>query len=264
MRNKNKIFFLNRTSNYTYADKVDIVLSPELYWVRTFEIPVKSKKDILTIVPTLFEDFLDIEDYKFYTIALGENKHLCFAYSENTISQAIQNANLNLNQVSSIYFSQNEFKNLNSFRIEESYFIYQENTLIKVPKEFIDSDNVLDINLDTLNLSTHNISINKINKYVDNKSIYILSSIFLIISFINFGKTNIISNNIDKIYEHQSSIKKQYKMLPTMLQTKSIMKSLEKKEHKQIQLRNILEDNFNLKNKKIKKVSFRNGKVVYE
>ncbi len=264
LNNKNKIIFLNKSSSYTYDGKVNIVLSPELYWVRIFEIPIKNKSDILKVVATFFEDFLDIEGYIFYAIKLEDDKYLCFAYMESLISQTIIDANLNLKQVSNIYFAQNEFMGYDVFQVDDKCFIYQSNILLKVPKKFINDAEISKFDMDNISLSRHRISINRSNKYIDNKSIYILSISFLLISFINFGKSNIINNTTDEVLEYQESIKTKYKMLPTMMQTKSIIKILEKKQYKQTQLRDILQKDFSDKNKKIKKVSFRNNKISYE
>ncbi len=264
MHNKNKIIFLSKTSKYTYDNKVDIVLSPELYWVRVFDISINNKRDILKIVETLFEDFLDTDNYKFYTIKLENNKHLCFAYMESLLSQAIINANLSLSQISNIYFAQNEFDSFTSFKVNDNYLVYQDNILLKVPKELVNTIDVLSIDLDTINLSKYQISINKSTKYIDNNSLYILSSIFLIIAFINFGKINIITNSTNNILKNQQTIKEQYKLLPTMIQTKSVIETLEKKQKEQIKIRDMIQGKINLKNKKINKVSLNNGNITCE
>ena len=85
--NKNKIFFLTKKSRYSYGEAADIILSPELYWVRIFDIPITNKRDMIKVVPTLFEDFLDVEEYKFYAVKQEENKYICFAYNENEITK---------------------------------------------------------------------------------------------------------------------------------------------------------------------------------
>jgi hypothetical protein len=264
MYNLNKILFLTKTSQYNYEQKVDIILSPELYWVRVFEIPVTNKKDIISVIPNFFEDFLDIENYKFYFISLEDNKKLCFAYDEDLILQTIKNANITLNQVSNIFFAQNEFKGIDSFKFDNNYFIYQDDILLKVPKELIATNEIINYDMDKVNLSKNKIYINTTNKYIDNKSIYIFSFIFIIIGLINFGKSGIVNSKIDTIISNQQDIKKEYQMLSTMLQTKSIIKSLEKKEQKQIILRQRLKKDFDLKKQSIQRISFKNGKVKYE
>jgi len=260
---RNKVIFLTPNSNNNYTKNVDLILSPEYYWIRTFNIPLKKKKDVLSVVPTYFEDYIDIEGYKFYIKELEENKYLCFAYKEDTIFQAIESANLKSSQISNIYFAQNEFVDQKSFKMEDNYFIYQDEILLKVPKEFIDHTNVENYDIENINLSKYKITINKVNKYIDNKSLYILSTIFLTVAIINFAKINDINNTISSFEIQQNKMKKDYKMLPSMMQTNSLIKTLENKQKEQRKLRDDLFITFN-KNKKINRIYLQNGKVKYE
>lgn len=260
---KNKLIFLTPNSHYDYTKSVDLILSPEYYWIRTFNIPLKKKKDVLSVVPTYFEDYIDIQGYKFYIKELSENNYLCFAYKEDTIFQAIENANLKSSQISNIYFAQNEFVDAQSFKIDDNYFVYQDETLLKVPKEFVDQTNIKNYDIKNINLSKYKITINKVNKYIDNKSLYTLSVIFLLVSLINFSKINDINSSISSFESQQNKIKKEYKMLPTVMQTNSLIKTLEKKQKEQIKLRDKLFIALN-KNKKINRVYLQNGKVRYE
>ena len=54
------------------------------------------------------------------------------------------------------------------------------------------------------------------------------------------------------------------KMMPTIMQTKSVLKTFEKTEKQQLNLRKELVKVFNSKKKNITKVSVKNYKVSYE
>ncbi len=259
--NENKTLFLTISSNFSYREKVNIILSPELYWVRIFEIPILSKKDALNVVHTFFEDFGDFSEHKFYAIKQDDNRYLCFAYSEDEILETIKNANLNLNQISNIYFAQNEFMDQDIFKLDNQYFTYQDDILIKFPKEFINIDEVQEHNLLNIKLSKDTISLNKVSKYIDNKSLYILSTVFVIMALINFTKVYMLNDTINNIQTNQEQIKQQYKMLPTMIQTKSVMKTLNSKKQNQINLRKALKHLFNF-NAKIQRVELINNKLT--
>jgi hypothetical protein len=263
--NKNKKLFLTRNSTFSYEEKVDVVLSPELYWVRIFDIPIPNKKEALSVVPTFFEDFLDIEDYKFYAVKQEDNKYLCFAYDESKVIDAIENANLSLNQVSSIYFAQNELVNLKLTKLENEYFGYQDDILIKFPKSFINEDDFKEFDICETNLSKYHISINYTSKYIDNKSLYLISAIILLISILNFSKVYTLNNTIDGIVSKQIQIKKDFKIPSTMIQTKSIMRTLNIKGTKQIKLRDALDYLFNFSSStkgKIQRVDYRNDNLI--
>ncbi len=272
IKNKNKLLYLTKTSNFSFEESVDLILSPELYWVRIFDIPLPNEKQVLSVVSTFFEDFIDVENYKYYIKKQEDNKYLCFAYDESQIIDLIKSAGLNLSQVGNIHFAQNEFKSFpenefvseSSFKIDDSYYIYQDNILIKVPSSFISPLEVQTIDLELVSLSKYKISINYNSKYIDLKSIYILSVVFIFISAINFGKLYVSSNSINDITNEQAKIKEEYKMMPTIMQTKSVLKTFEKTEKQQLNLRKELVKVFNSKKKNITKVSVKNYKVSYE
>jgi hypothetical protein len=259
-----KTLFLTKISHYEYDEKINIILSPELYWVRIFDIPIKNKNDVVKVMPSFFESFLDVDNYKFYVIELEDNKKLCFAYDESLITKTIQDANLTLNQISNIFFAQTELNSLKLFNINDDCFSYQDEILVKIPKEFVDDDKVIKYDLDHIILSKNKIYIKTTNKYIDNKNLYILSFLFMILAFVNFGKSYINENNINALILKKANIKKEYKILPTMMQTKSMIRIIENKQKKQIELRDILKKAFNSNKKKIKKISFNNGQVYYE
>jgi hypothetical protein len=264
LSSNNKILFLTKNSKFSYNSKVNIVLSPELYWVRIFDIPIKNSNDILKVLPSLFEDFLDIERYKFYFINLEDDKKMCFAYDEDLIFKSIKNSGLSPKKVSKIYFAQIELSNLDSFKIDNEYFIYQDKILLKVPAQFVNLDEIVNYEIDNIKLSKHSIYLNKTNKYIDMKSLYTISIFLFIIALINFTKISFINKDIDKLKMQQIKSYKRYKLPPTLVQTKSIIKNLQKKQSKQIALRKKLQKFFNLDKKNIKRVYLKNGNINYE
>jgi len=264
-RNKKKILFLSSTSNHNYDGQVNIILSPELYWVRLFNIPVNNIKDALDVIPTFFDDFIDISKYKFYAIKQDNNKYLCFAYNESDIIDLIKQSNLNFNNISKIYFAQNEFNTLNNFQLANEYFGYQNNILVKYPANFIDKDLFKTTNLSSLNLSKNSISIYKTSKYLDVKSIYTLSIVFILISILNFSKIININKQISAIDINQIRVQKEYKLLSTTIQTKSIIQKITKIKNKQEKIRKDLEIALrNSKNKHLKVINLKNERLVYE
>ena len=76
---KVKKVFLSLDTKIYETSKVDIILSPEFYWVRVFKLPVKSITQAKTVIPSLFEDLIvDNDKLSYYIIKIEENKYLCF------------------------------------------------------------------------------------------------------------------------------------------------------------------------------------------
>ena len=105
------VFLLHKNSNFSTKGRVDLILSPDLYWCKTFSIPISDPKEIKLLLPTYFEDYIeDTTNCSYYFISLDEPKmYLCFAYKQDEVVEAITQSGLTLSQVNKIYFAQNEF-----------------------------------------------------------------------------------------------------------------------------------------------------------
>ena len=73
----NKVF-LTFNTKINETSKVDIILSPEFYWVRIFDIPVKTIKQAKDIIPGLWDDILTNSDQLSYKII--QYPYLLFSY----------------------------------------------------------------------------------------------------------------------------------------------------------------------------------------
>lgn len=237
--NKYKKLFLTKSSNFDIKEKVDLVLAPEFYWLREFEIPVSNSKEALKVVATLFEDILPSGDFEYHVISSNENKFLCFAYENSEILDAIKNSNLANSQINAVYFAQTEMKKYDSFFIQENAFIYNDNILVKIPKAFVNDGVVLSETLD-IKSTSNKIDIKFYNSTLNQKSLTLLSFLLLLIITVNLFKYFSYSNDIDTLEKTKDSIKQQNSLPSSMIQTKSILKSVNSKVSKQIKLREAL------------------------
>lgn len=256
--NSKKVFlYLNRKINVN--SKVDIILSPEFYWVRIFDIPVKNITQARHVLPTLFEDVLEtVSELSYQVIKLEDGKYLCFAYSNKKIYEQIKNSGISLSLVNSIYFAQNECKEYVQFKVDDKSFLYTpDNILVKVPNAIATQAISLDDNINKIELSSNNVDIKLYNNVLNTKQIYSIVAVLLIISFVNFYKIFDYKNetlNLDEKIEKTKSISS----LPSsMIQTNAILKSYETKVSKEIIKREALEYILKNRNFTLKKVDLR-------
>jgi len=247
--NKNyKTLFLTKNSKFDYKQKVNLILSAQLYWVRVFEIPISSYKDAIKVVPSFFEDFLDIEQYKFYAIKLNDTQYLCFAYNQTQIIETIKQSNLSLSQINNIYFAHNEFLSYNNdqiFKLDDQYMIYKDDILVLIPSSFIKSQPSNYVDLDNIKLSKHKIYIQNELSFLDTKSAYILSIIFILLIIVNGIKLYQIKKTTKILTNNLQLTKQTYHLMPTIIQTKSVIRSLKDISSKQIKVREALNYIFN-------------------
>ena len=68
------------TKDTKLSQKSDIILSPQFYWIKKIDIPIKSLKDAKKIAPNFFK--LDKEKFIFDAIKI-ENKFFALAFEKN-------------------------------------------------------------------------------------------------------------------------------------------------------------------------------------
>lgn len=261
--NKHKKLFLCLDSKVDIKDRVDIILSPEFYWVRIFDIPVKNSSQAAHVLPTLFEDVLErTNELSYQVLKLEDGKYLCFAYINKKIFEAIKNAGISSSQVNSIYFAQTECMQFKQFTVCNKSFLYtKDNVLVKVPSSLLTQNINLEENLENIKLSSNKVDIKLYNSSLSTKQIYSLLVVMLIVCFVNIFKIFDYSSEISTLEEKIESTKKASKLPSSMIQTNSILDTYKLKQKSQIELREaisyILKDKrFELESIQIKKRNF--------
>lgn len=271
LNNKIDKLFLSKITPVIETElKVDIILSPEFYWIREFDIPVKSIRQAVPLLPTLFEDILPPGNFSFQAVKKG-TKFLCFAYDDKEILNFLNEINVNSTQINAFYFSQLELTSYERFDYYESSFIYsKDKILIKIPKEFsskkvLNKAEEITNKLETLNLSKTKANIKVYTTFLDIKYIKVLIVFLAIVFFINivnYQALNVELNKADKRYEN---IKKRYKLPASIIQTNALLDNLSSKVIKEIKLRTAIKyiSNYNKKfsTSKLEKLSYKDGLI---
>lgn len=259
---KNNKVFLCTNTKLQINHKVDIILSPEFYWVRIFDIPVKSLTQARHVLPTLFEDILEnTDDLSYQVLKLEDNKYLCFAYINKKIYEAIKNSGINLSLVNSIYFAQNECKDFPQFTVEDKSFLYtDDNILVKVPNAIISEKVNLNDYIEKINLSSNKVEIKLYNNILTPKQIYTILAICFVLSIINFYKIFDYKNEISNIDEKIVKIKNNSNFPSSTLQADSIIEKYKTVAKLEIKKREALEyvlqnNSFKLKNVELNRES---------
>ncbi len=249
-----KIFLTTNTKAINLSTKIDIIVSPEFYWIRKFEIPVKSEAQARHVLPTLFEDIVDdITSLSYHVVKIEENLFLCFAYNNKKIYEAIKKSNIPVSNINSLYFAQNECKSFNSFEVDNQKYMYtSEGILIKVPNKLLQEVVPLEKVINSINLSSHKLKIKLYNDVISSKFYYTLFTIFGILILMNVIKYFSYSNGINELEEKIVKVKRINNLPGTMIQTNSILKkydSIVSKENKKREAISYIFSNtkFNLK-----------------
>ncbi len=234
-------------------EKVDVILSPEFYWIKKIDIPIKSLKDAKKLSKTLFKlegDFIydAIEvDGKYFAVAIDKNLKI----------------DIPQRYINSIRLGQSELYGFDCIKIDENHYIQKIDDMLFCFPTPAKNCTKLQKALDIITLSNQKINLNRLN--VD-KSIIVFSVLIFIL--INAGLIlNIISTKkeIQKIQNNTQNFLQKHNLPPTTFQLNSILENLRNKLKKSDFIKRKLEIISRVPLKKgeyFKKLSF-DGKSFY-
>ncbi|WP_044417265.1 hypothetical protein [Halarcobacter anaerophilus] len=252
---KSKTVFLTSYSKISSLDhkNINIIVSPQFYWVRKFEIPVKSPKQARLILPTLFEDIIEgnIQELTYQVKKIEDNLYLCFAFNNSKIFEAIKNSGINISKIDSIYFAQTECKDIKSFSADNQNFIYtSDDILVQLPKGISANSSLIENEIDKINLSSFKMDMKFYNSSIlSSKNLKFIYMFFIVLASLNFLKYISYSKEYSKTEDQIEKIKKISTLPSSMIQTNSIIKKYKgaiETENKKRELINYLLSNGDL------------------
>lgn len=246
-----KIFLTKKTKVSALSSKVDIIVSPEFYWVRKFEIPVKTETQARHLLPTLFEDIVNEKQVLTYqVIKLEDNQFLCFAYNNKKIYDAIKDSDIPISNIQAFYFAQNECKSFRTFETNNQKFMYtSEDILVKVPNNLIEDTINFDRVIDKIKPSNHKMQIKLYNDVISSKFYYSLFFIFAVLISSNLIKIVSYTSEIEDLNNKYEQIKKTNKLPQSMIRTNSILESYNSTVSKELKKREAIA--YIIKNRKL-------------
>ncbi|MBA3026567.1 MAG: hypothetical protein FP820_09175 [Sulfurimonas sp.] len=248
------------------SEKVNVILSPSLYWVKKLSLPIKYLRDVKKILPSIFEDVLPEGNYNYSAYKSGE-EFFVFAYEDKLILDTLAQKGINASNIANVYFAQSEFEELEgALKVNETQNMYlKDEILILVPNTFVNESKPLDA--DTVSLSGHTISLAQFGHIVDTKSLYKIAGVFIVLIVLLGVEWFVTAQKINEIEELKSALFEKEGAKSTMFENNAILKKQKAIYEKQTKLR----DGVSLvlsaklaKNETLKEVSLKNKSFVAE
>jgi len=238
-KNSSKVTYVTKSSRYLNSGSYIAILSPEYYWIKKQKLPVKSLSKAKRLAPSLFEGSLPDGDYS-YEVRKSGDEFVVIAYNPVEISQKLKEVFPTKSKVTNIYFAQDALSNINEcVSIDERSALTNLNgILIQVPRQCSNTSSTIAKYLDTANLKTRGVRLNSSGKQLfEKRDIVILSILFAVILLSNLLGYISYKRDIKNLDQKRTDIIKEYNLPPTMIQIKSIKRSLDKKFKQQKLLR---------------------------
>jgi len=213
-----KTILYTKDFNEEIKEPVNVILSPQFYWIKKIDIPIKSMKEAKKLAKNLFK--LDGKEYKFFALKINNNFY-AIAIEKNL------KLNIDKKYIKNIYIAQSELKNFDCININEKYIIKKiEDLLFCFPKE--ECQNNLDEILKNIKLSKNKINLlNTIE--IDIKSVVLINLSILFISTYFFIQGFSYKTELDNIKIKQHQLFENSNLPKTTFQLKSILNNLKSK-----------------------------------
>jgi hypothetical protein len=239
---KHKIIFLDTSSpNIDISKKVNIILSPSLYWVKKLSLPIEKSSEVQKLLESIFEDILPAGDYS-YSVYKENNYFIAFAYDDNLILDTLKEKGIKIRNVAGIYFAQKELSFIDSAtKITDTQSVFiKDDILILLPSEWVKDDEFFNIN--KISLSNHTIRLSQYghNTSNNNKNIYKIGTTLIILISIIISELIIINTKISNYSIKKELLFKKAKLQATMFQNKAMLKKFNKIHTKQTKIRELM------------------------
>ena len=261
MRKKRNIVYFSeniRDDIPEIREKVDIVLSPKLYWVKVEELGVSKEKEAIKFAPSIFEgQFGNIEEYRFIAMKLEENRYLFIAYNPKEILEKLNSAGIETRYIKNVYTAQTELANIEENLSINRYFeiVLVDGIVSELPKfSHGESENRVAEYLRNSSRSKYRLNFKIATQ--NSKSLFIAS--LIPISLITYLGLDIyrLSSDSNHLQSEIERLRDAYSLPSTSFQIKSIRERYEAIEKEQSRIREIL---FWLQREKL----YRYGKIEY-
>jgi len=252
------VLFLDPTNEsrveYDRTQKVNIVLSPALYWVKKIELPVKYVREVIKLLPSIFEDLLPDGNYSYSAYKSGD-AFFVFAYEDKKILEHLSKNEINRADILSIHFAQSELSSIEqALSVNQTQsLILKEELLVLVPTVWLEEVKALD--LSEVKLSKHKINLQQYSHIVDKKSLYKIGAMLVVLMLIIIAEIFITSQKVEEVTILKDELFSKYKLQQTMIQNRSTLSKYDKIHQTQTKLREYISYFLTIKLKKGQKIT---------
>jgi hypothetical protein len=225
--NISKAVFYTKEFDKEINYPVDVILSPEFYWIKKIDIPIKNLFQAKKIARNIF----DLENEYIYDAFKIEDKYFAIAVSKNL------KLKIDKKYIKSLRIAQMELFSYNCLNINEKYSLKKiEDILFCFPKD--KNCPQIDDVLKNLKLSNYTVSLDTVN--LDKTSLFLIFSSFVFLISYFLISTISYKKELIKIEEKKEKLKK-YNLPLTTFQLDAIYNNLKSIDKKQNSLRRDLE-----------------------
>ncbi len=238
------VFLTKKDSIKNLTSNINIILSPEYYWVKRVTLPISSLYRAKKLAPSIFREYLPKNDNYEYIVVKTDisREFIIIAYTKEGILKSLKKQVDDFKFIKAIYWTQIEFFDLSGcVGIDKNSSLSNvDDMILYLPTNCTNNKN-LDELIKKTKLSKEHIKLNTLtSKSIPRKEVYgLFIALFLLIAA--FALDSILHQY--KAYKNEQkieNIQKKYSMPKTSFEIQNIQSKLKKIETKQKSLRKLL------------------------
>lgn len=264
---KYKTIFIDPQSSHIEVDeKVNVILSPALYWVKKLSLPMKYIRDVKKLLPSVFEDLIPEGHYSYTAYRSGDD-FFVFAYEDKKILDTLAQKGISSSNIANVYFAQSEFESFKEpVKANATQSIYKKDDIfILVPSAFLSQSQTLSV--ENIPLSAQSIALAQFGHIVDSKSLSKIAAVFVVLLLLLVSELFVTSQKVSEIEANKEALFAQGGVKSTMFENNAILKKQKTIYEKQTKLRAAMALVLSArlaKDERLKEVSFKTKSFVAE
>ena len=238
-KNKSKTLFVSKADHIHARGKYAVILSPEFYWIKKVQLPVKKAKDALRLAASVYEGSLPQGDFS-YAARKVEEGFIMIAYDKKEIASILEKIIPYKGDITSVHFTQDALSHIESC-IAVSGFAALTNIdgiIVQVPRACTTTEHTLDEILQEADVSKNKVKLSSFdNELFSLSDLKPIAAIFLLLLFAFIAEYIVYKKASNDLESQRTQIIADNHLPRTSIQLKSIKKSLHKKYKTQKSLR---------------------------
>ena len=238
--NVQTVFLEKGSEPVTAGGSVDVVLGPSFYWFREKVLPAKTVSAARKLAPSVFDAIIPPGEYAYFVLKRNDESYWLFAYDEAVITEAIRHAGLRGGDIRSIYFAQTECQPLGKpLRVGAQKVLAEiDGVVTLLPAGYTEETAELSDFFASRSRSNHRIAVNLYrNDMLDKKSVRSLTAVAAVFALIYGVNYAAATQRLDAVEAKQETIGRSYHLPQTSFERNGLVSALEKKQQRQVQLR---------------------------
>ncbi len=220
-------------------EPVYVVLSPAFYWFREEVLPARNAAQAKKLAPSFFDTVIPEGSYEYFAIAKGEAFWL-FAYDPAAIAEYLDDIGLKPARIKAVYFAQTECSDTDvALRIDDdTSLISVDGVMSVVSSRYAPAETTVEEQCEKTPRSRHKVPVSLYRStFLDERKVFRLTAVAVAFLAVYLGNFLLLRYQYRQQLVREATLKAHYRLPETSFQLKSLMRSLEGRQARQLRFR---------------------------